>query len=424
KTCAAMTVIAVISAGCANSGSKEAPGVTDTTVTIGSHQILTGPAAAGPKETPVASKAYFDYVNAHGGVNGRKIIYNYKDDAYSPANAVREVHRLVEKDKVFAIFNGSGTPAHQAVVDYLSAKKVPDVFPNSGCPCWNNPTKLPYTFGWQLDYHREGKILGSYISAAFPGKKIAYFYQNDSFGKGGVAGLDAVLPPAQIVAREAYKTGYNDLTPQMKAISQAKADVIVAFAVPTYIALLRLAQQKLGNRAQLVVGYAGSDPTTLSHLLPAPPRGTSPQAGNPLTQGIITDAFLPPVTDASNSWVALVKKIHDQYLPGQPLSRYTELGIAAAFSMVQALQQAGRNLTRQSLIAAVERGHLSPGFGLTPLLYSDDAHDGYTGAQIGVIRGNAVVLQGKPMVTDDKGGPVIPYTVPQAPAPADGIPTP
>ena len=116
-----------------------APGVTPTEITIGSHQPLTGVAAPGYDEIAPAANAYFSWVNDHGGVHGRKIIYKYLDDMYDPAQTTSVVRQLVLQDNVFGIFNGLGTPTHSAVVDYLNSSKVPDLFVASGCVCWNQP---------------------------------------------------------------------------------------------------------------------------------------------------------------------------------------------------------------------------------------------------------------------------------------------
>src|SRR5271169_3629191 len=167
-----------------------APGITATQITIGSHQPLTGPAAPGYSLIAPASAAYFDYVNAHGGIYGRKIVYKYLDDGYDPTNTTTVVHQLVLQDNIFALFNGLGTPTHLAVVSFLNAEKVPDLFVASGCDCWNEPTTEPWTYGWQLDYIREGKILGQYVAQHFAGKKIGFFYHDDEFGMDGVKGLE------------------------------------------------------------------------------------------------------------------------------------------------------------------------------------------------------------------------------------------
>src|SRR5665213_815189 len=137
-------------AGAVNTAS--APGITPTQITIGSHQPLTGPAAPGYSEIAPSANAYFQYVNDHGGVYGRKIVYKYLDDGYNPANTTADVRQLVLQDGVFAIFNGLGTPTHLAVRDFLNTQKIPDLFVASGCTCWNDSVKAPYTFGFQTDY--------------------------------------------------------------------------------------------------------------------------------------------------------------------------------------------------------------------------------------------------------------------------------
>src|SRR5260370_31894777 len=147
----AVTVTAAASGGSSggaggSSGGPAATGITKTQILIGSHQPLTGPAAPGYSEIAPASNAYFSYVNAHGGVNGRKIVYKYLDDGYNPANTSSVVRQLVLQNSVFAVFNGLGTPTHAAVVNFLNPQKVPDAFVASRClPCAQPPTP-PSTF--------------------------------------------------------------------------------------------------------------------------------------------------------------------------------------------------------------------------------------------------------------------------------------
>ncbi|MET7390653.1 ABC transporter substrate-binding protein [Streptomyces sp. NPDC005529] len=424
---AVLGVLLLLAGACSSStGSHNAasvPGVTDTAITIGSHQPLTGTVAAGYGRFAEGAKAYFDYVNSHGGVHGRKIYFNVRDDAYNPANTPRVVRKLVEQDKVFAMFAGFGTAPHQAVVKYLNAKGVPDLFPVSGCPCWNNPKKLPYTFALQTDYVREGKILGDYVAKTFPGKKVAYFYQDDGLGQSGVAGLDKTIPQSSVVARESYQPGYNSVNRQMQAIARAKADVIICFSTTSDTALLRLAQQRSGNTAQLVVNYSGSDPTTLAGMLRSAAAPKAHSGANPLIQGIITDEYLPPLSATPDKWVQLVRTIHARYLPTQPLNRYTEGGVLTAYLFIQVLQQTGRNLTRESLMNTLKKGNF-PAPGVTPLHYSPTSHAGYTGTQIGVIKNNAFVSQGKPLTTDNGAGPVVPYNGTRAQPAPNGIPQP
>ena len=128
------------------------------------------------------------------------------------------MRQLVLQDNVYAIFDGLGTPTHLAVESFLNAQKVPDVFVASGCDCWDQPTTAPETFGWQLDYIREGKILGQYVAQHFKGKKIGYFYQDDEFGMDGVKGLDYEIPKSMVVSRQSYVDTNVNVAPQVAAL--------------------------------------------------------------------------------------------------------------------------------------------------------------------------------------------------------------
>ena len=415
------------SAGSSSSGAltASAPGITATTITIGSHQPLTGVAAPGYDEIAPASNAYFQYVNSHGGIYGRKIVYKYLNDQYNPSITSTVVHQLVLQDNVYAIFNGLGTPTHLAVAPFLNAQKVPDVFVASGCECWNAPATWPYTYGWQLDYVREGKILGNYIEQHFKGKKIGYFYQDDEFGMDGIKGLSYEIPKSQVVAKESYNPANVNVAPQVAALKAAHAQVVISFSVPAFTALLQLTSLKLKFAPQLAVSDVGSDPITLAGLLESfAKQGGAKVSGNALTQGIITDGYLPSLGDASNSWIALFMKIHSQYLPKLPFDGNVAYGIAAAYTFVQAMFKAGRNPTRQDLLTAINGG-LPQGPSVAPYAYSATDHNGITGAYIGIIKNGELVQKGPVLVTDTSPtGAITPYTTAQPSAPASGIPSP
>jgi ABC-type branched-subunit amino acid transport system substrate-binding protein len=422
---------AMIAAGCSSGSSSSssgaatasAPGITAKQILIGSHQPLTGPAAPGYDEIAPASNAYFAYVNAHGGVYGRKIKYTYLDDAYDPSKTVSDVHQLVLQDNVFAIFNGLGTPTHLAVVKYLNTSKVPDVFIASGCNCWNNTSAYPYTFGYQLDYIREGKILGAYIKQHFAGKKIGYFYQNDEFGQDGVKGLDYEIPHSQVVSRQTYVPTNVNIGPAVAALKASGAQVVVSFAIPAFNALFKLTSLKLGFSPTLVASNVGTDPLTLGGLLEAyAKQGGATVNGNQLTQGIITDYYLPTLGDTGNSWIALFKKVHDTYDAKAPFDANVLYGEAVAYTFVQAMMKAGKNPTRASLVSAINAG-LPQGPVVAPYAYSATDHDGTTGAYIGVIKNGVLVQQGPVYVTDTSPtGAVTAYTGSEQAAPASGMP--
>ena len=421
----------MVAAGCSSSSSSpssgaataSAPGITATQILIGSHQPLTGPAAPGYSEIAPASNAYFQYVNAHGGIYGRKIKYTYLDDAYDPSKTTSVVHQLVLQDSVYAIFNGLGTPTHLSVVSYLNSSKVPDLFVASGCACWNNPSAYPYTFGYQTDYIREGKILGSYIKQHYAGKKIGYFYQNDEFGQDGVKGLNYEIPHSQVVSQQSYVPTNVNVGPQVAALKTAGAQVVVLFAIPAFVALFKLTSLKLSYSPTLAASNVGTDPSTLAGLLEAfAKQGGATVSGNALTQGIITDYYLPSVGNTGNSWITLFKKIHDTYIPKLPFDGNVLYGMAVAYAFVQAMMKAGKNPTRAALVNAINGG-LPQGPAVAPFAYSATNHSGVTGVYIGSIQNGVLVQQGSVLVTDDTPtGAVTTFTGAEQTAPTSGMP--
>ncbi|MBO0772843.1 MAG: ABC transporter substrate-binding protein [Actinobacteria bacterium] len=430
---AAAAAIALAAAGCGSGGGSSggtsggttasAPGITAHQILIGSHQPLTGPAAPGYSEIAPAANAYFQYVNAHGGVNGRKIKYTYLDDGYDPSKTVSDVHQLILQDNVYAIFDGLGTPTHLAAVSFINSSKVPDPFVASGCDCWNQPSKYPETFGWQLDYIREGKILGAYIKKHFAGKKIGYFYQNDEFGQDGVKGLDMEIPHSQVVSRQTYVPTNVNVGPAVAALKASGAQVVVSFTIPAFTALLKLTSLKLGYDPQLVVSNVGSDPITLGGLLEAfAKKSHTKVSGNALTQGIITDGYLPSLGDTSSSWISLFKKIHDTYDAKAPFDGNVLYGEAVAYTFVQAMLKAGKNPTRADLVNAINGG-LPQGAAVAPYAYSASNHAGVTGAYVGTIKQGVLVKQTPVYTTDTSpGGAVSVYKGSEQTAPASGMP--
>ena len=442
QAAAIMTVAAFTVAACSSSSSSgssagsgssssssaltaSAPGITPTQILIGSHQPLTGPAAPGYSEIAPASAAYFAYVNAHGGVYGRKIVYKYLDDGYNPTKTASVVRQLVLQDSAYAIFDGLGTPTHLAAVSFLNAQKIPDVFVASGCECWNDPTKYSQTFGWQLDYIREGKILGQYVKQHFAGKKVGFFYQNDEFGQDGVKGLLDELPASMVVSKQTYDPTNTNIGPAVAALRASGAQVVMAFSIPAFIALLKLNSLKLGFNPTLVASNVGTDAITLSGLLEAfAKQGGAKVNGNQLIEGIITDGYLPALGSTDYSWITLFKKIHDQYDAKAPFDGNVLYGEAVGYTFVQAMFKAGRNPTRADLVTAIQNG-IPQGPAVAPYSYSSSDHMGITGAYMGVIQNGQLVQQGSVLTTDASGsGAISTYSGSEQQAPASGIPSP
>jgi len=398
-----------------------APGITATTITIGSTQPLTGRAAPGYSEISPSSNAYFNYVNDHGGVYGRKITYYYYDDGYNPTNTASLTRKLILEDKVFALFSALGTPTHLAVVDYINSQKVPDLFVSTGCNCWNDVSNHPWTFGWQPDYTIEGKILGQYINQNLSGKKVGYFYQNDEFGTDGVKGLDASLGASSVpdAARQNYVPTNTSIGPQIAALQASGAQVVAGFSIPAFTALAVLAAAKIGYHPVWVVSNVGTDVYTLTGLLKRFSQGA---AGGQLLAGMVSDTYLPLAGDSSNPWISLFKGIHDKYVPNLPWDGNVLYGMAQAYTLVQAMKAAGRNPTRQSFVKAVESTKLTGGPGFVPLGFSSSNHLGFLGVQVTTIAGDGTVTTTGPVYTSSDTGPITQYTGSPSSPPANGIP--
>jgi ABC-type branched-subunit amino acid transport system substrate-binding protein len=411
-------VLATALLGTASSGATErAPqkatvGVTANQIILGTTTPLTGPAAPGYDEIAPAANAVFQYVNAHGGVYNRKIKYIIDNDEYYPPLTVSLTRQLVEQDNIFADVGPLGTPTQLAVQPYLNSQGIPQLFVESGCACWTQ-AKYPDSFGWQPNYIIEGKILGKYVVDHMSGKKIGYLYQDDEFGLDGVKGLNQEIPKGSVVGEQNYQGTSQGLAAglgtQMSALKADGAKVVVLYSIPAATALALLAAAGLGYHPQWVVSSVGADPPTLAGLLGSFSKGA---AGASLLNGMISNAYLPPETDASNAWIKLSKSILSKYDKGYHWDGNSEYGIALGITTVEALEAAGKNLTRAGLLKAIEsdgRSFATPG--LVPLSYTKSDHYGFSGSEVVQVSSKgSVITPVSPVYVSSNLGPIKTYT--------------
>ncbi len=389
------------------------PGVSKHQIVLGVTTPLSGPAAPGYDEIAPATNAVFSYVNAHGGIYGRKIKYIIKNDQYDPTLTVQYTRALVQNDHIFADLGGLGTPTQTSVQAYLNQHHVPQVFVESGCACWSKPKQYPYTFGWQPNYIVEGKILGAYIKAHYGRKRVGYLYQNDEFGQDGVKGLNREIPHRQVVATQNYEATPQGLGAglgsQIAALQSAGAQVVALYTIPAATALALLAAAELHYHPLWVVSSVGSDPPTLTGLLSSFSKG---KAGASLLDGMVTNAYLPPETFARNPWNKLAKGILRRYDPHFRWDGNSEYGFALGVTAVEALQKAGKNLTVKSFLNALERyGKSLPNPGLVPLTYSRVDHYGYSGSEVvKILRDGKLIKVLTPREITTLRGPIRVYT--------------
>jgi ABC-type branched-subunit amino acid transport system substrate-binding protein len=389
---------ALVLSSCSTPAADEQPGLTDDSITIGTHQPLTGPAAASYAPISAATSAYFDYVNENGGINGRTIEYIVKDDGYNPATTQTVVRELVLDDEVFALLGGLGTPTHSSVLDFLNDNGVPDLFASSGSAAWNQPEKYPNTFGFQTDYVTEGMVLGQHISDEFPGTKVCLFGQDDEFGTDVQAGLEKVLGADGLTEVQTYSVSNQDVAAQIVALQSAGCEVNVLATITGFTALAIGTAAQLKYFPQWVSSSSGADYGPLAGYLG--------EAAPLLLEGFVSDNYLPSASESDNKWIELFAEINEKYNDGAPFTGSVVYGMAMGYLFAEALLHAGKQPTRDSIVAAVQSGELK-GSGLVPLAFSKTDHNGYIGAGITVVHDGVQAATGERWVRD--GDKVVPY---------------
>jgi len=351
RVVAAAAIVAFVLAAVAGARPGADPGVTSTSVLLGGTVPLTGEAAAFGTVGPGA-KAYFDYVNAKGGVHGREISYRYYDDAYNPAQTVQLTRRLVEQDNVFAVFNSVGTANNLAIRDYLNGNQVPQLFAGDGSQqIGQSYARYPWTMGFLMSYRGEGNVYGKTIAKARPRARIAVLYENTEYGRDLLTGLTRAIAGKgpTIVARESYEFTGSDVTSQIALLKASGADTLMLFATPKFFIQAIVSTHKLGWKPQVYISAISIEPTIMGIA-----RFNAPE----LTKGALSIVFVKnpvdPIWDKDPA-VVLYRKIMRTYNPrGRVTDVYNFYGMTVAWTMVETLRKAGRNLTRAGLLRAAQ----------------------------------------------------------------------
>ncbi|MBR0825453.1 ABC transporter substrate-binding protein [Bradyrhizobium manausense] len=320
------------------------PGASDTEIRIGNIMPYSGPASAygviGKTE-----EAYFNKINAEGGINGRKIKFISYDDAYSPPKTVEQARKLVENDEVLLIFNSLGTSTNSAIRKYMNEKKVPQLFVASGASKWNDPKQFPWTMGWQPSYASEARIYAKYIMKEKPDAKIGVLYQNDDFGKDYLKGLKDGLgaKASMIVIEDSYETSEPAIDEHVVKIKAAGADVFISIATPKFAA------QAIKKAAEI-----NWHPMHIVSNVSASVGGVLEPAGFEISQGILSATYAKDGSDPQwnddpgmKNFYAFLEKYHPK---ANRLDGAVVFGYGAAQTLVKVLQMCGDDLTRANVM--------------------------------------------------------------------------
>jgi branched-chain amino acid transport system substrate-binding protein len=380
------------SAGGGGGGSAKAdPGITKTSIKLGGSYPFSGPASA-YGTIGEGAKAYFKFLNAKGGVNGRKIDFMALDDGYEPPKALQNARRLVQQEKVFAMFNTLGTPNNLAIWDFLNQQKVPQLYVATGASAFGADIKKhPYTIGWQPNYVTEAKVYADYLKKAKPNAKVAVLYQNDGFGKDLLGGFQAGIAGSgiKVVKKESYNVTDPTVASQVDRLSRSGADTFLNITTPKFSAQAIAAVAKSSWKPLHLLNNVGAD----KNLVLKP-------VGLANAKGIVSTAYFKDPQDPQWADDAAVKEYRaglKKYSPkSDPEDAFSMYGWTVASTMAKALE-AMKQPTRAALMDAVRNMSLEQGTLLPGNKVETTPDDGYPLEAMQIIKfdGQNWRLQGK-----------------------------
>jgi ABC-type branched-subunit amino acid transport system substrate-binding protein len=318
----------------------QTPGVTAKSILLGQSAAFSGPAAQLGIQMNIGTKAYFDYVNAQGGVYGRKIELKTRDDKYEANLCADNTKKFIQEDKVFALISYVGTPTTVAAMPIFTEAKVPVIGPFTGAEALRNPVNR-YIFNVRASYFDETeKIVEQLVSTG--SRKIAVFYQDDAYGQAGLKGVQNAMDKRNMKIAALGKVERNTVNVQdaVKTINAAQPDGVIMISAYTSIAEFVREMKAAGSTTQFHnVSFVGS--TALADALKGEGYGVAISQVVPYPWG-------PEVRIVKEYQAILAKAGHTDY-------NFSSLeGFIVGEVMVEALRRAGKNLTREKLIAALE----------------------------------------------------------------------
>ena len=417
----------------ANAAAGDVSGSSD--IVLGMQLPETGPASPGYKKIDDAMRGYFDYVNSKGGIGGKKIRLEVKDDGYKAGLTISTASSLINKEKVFAFVGNVGTQTHISVIKDINRRGIPDVFVNSGYTDFYKPATYPTTFAALGTYVTEAKIMGKYLKEKYADKKIGILYQTDDFGRNALKGFtEAGLKFEAKKTSASFISGTQSNPGLVSQISQLKAngvEIAIIAAVSSATAISLLTAAKLGySPEKWVVISVGADATTVQTI--AGSQGVSAAASAALLKGMISASHAPAPGDSTDEYVAAFKKINDDFNKGDKVwdnnimqgmnIGYMTVGALMGTLNTKTVFSAKNNKTCQ---ANAKKGTLSrvcfidymesngskiESAAFTPLQYSTTTHEAFSGFWIGAYDEKTVLqpIGGTRVVytTDSGSGPV------------------
>ena len=347
-----------------------AQGVTDREVMIGQFAAFSGPAAQLGQRMQAGIQAHFDAVNAQGGINGRKLKLVTRDDGYEPEKAANAVKALINEDKVFALIGSVGTPTTLAALPIINEAKVPLIGPFTGAQALREPFS-PQVFHVRASYFDETDRIVQHLTTLGV-KKIAVFYQNDSYGKAGLEGVTRALTKRQLKAVAASTVERNsvDVSKSLDEILKTNPEAVVQIsAYKSSAAFIKQARAKGFGGQFFNVSFVGS-------------KALADELGDAGVGVVISQVVPFPYQGSSN----VVREYQQRMTEaGQKEFDFSSFeGFLAAKVLTEGLRRAGRGLSREALISGLEtlREYNLGGFIIN---YSPTSHEGSSYSELTII---------------------------------------
>jgi branched-chain amino acid transport system substrate-binding protein len=392
---AAFALSALLTTSAASAQKAYSPGASDTEIKLGQSTPLSGPASAFGAGAGRAVVGYFEMLNEHGGINGRKIDFTQLDNAYSAPKAVEQSRKLVEDVGVLAEVGTIGTVPNVAIQKYLNSKHVPQLFITAGGRRFNDPKNFPWTVPLYPDFETEGRVVAKYLLKNKPNAKIGVLYQNDDYGKDYLRGLRAGLgeKASEIVREVSYELADTTIDSQIVQLKSAGVDTLVEQSSSKAAAQSIRKVHELGWHPLHIIG--GSTASVETILKPA---------GLDASKGLVTTQFLKQPGDpawANDDEVKAYKAFLKKYAPAANPDDYSVLVAYMNVHAIElALRKCGNQLTRENLIrqATSLRGErlpmMLPGISITT---TPDDYAAFKTLRIATFNGKSWTLTGDPL---------------------------
>ena len=315
-------------------------GVTDKTIVIGQSAAFSGPAAQLGIQLRAGAKLWIDQVNATGGVHGRQIELRTRDDKYESALAAENTKKFLTEDRVFALFAYVGTPTSQASIPIFTEARVPFVGAFTGAELLRSPFNR-YIFNVRASYYDETEAIVEHLTR-IGARKIAVFHQADSYGQAGLDGATRALTKRNMKVHSLGNVERNttNVAEAVKAIDASQPDAVVMISAYTSTAEFVKQMKKNGSLASFyTVSFVGSK--ALADALG--------KDGHGVTIAQVVPFPWSPLTPVVKEYLDLAKKSKDFEVNFSSLE-----GFLAAKVLTEGLRRAGKDLTRERFVAALE----------------------------------------------------------------------